>query len=306
MQRPVPTYNLYGEASSAGPDFWLHVETIPSRSSLHQWEIRPHRHESFFQILYISHGSGDAVFAGGTHRLAPHAMVTVPPAAAHGFRFASDIDGFVFTILASHLRLPLKGAGRLGAFLSAPRVTHLDPAEAEARYLVETLERFGCEWQSAGAGQSDLLEAYLTTALTLAARRHAEAADAAGHGSDYERKVEQFAALIHRHHRDHKDATFYADALGITPTHLNRVVRTVTGIGAHDFIARRLVAEARRELVFSIGTVQEVGYRLGFSDPAYFSRFFRRRTGVTPKAFRDGERARLAAHRDPQKGQSPE
>ena len=37
MTRYVPTYELYGETSGKEPDFWLHCETIPSRSSLHQW-----------------------------------------------------------------------------------------------------------------------------------------------------------------------------------------------------------------------------------------------------------------------------
>ncbi|TXI10768.1 MAG: AraC family transcriptional regulator, partial [Rhizobium sp.] len=52
MTRNVPTYELYGENSGGNPDFWLHCETISSRSSLHHWEIRPHRHDNFFQILY--------------------------------------------------------------------------------------------------------------------------------------------------------------------------------------------------------------------------------------------------------------
>ncbi|MGO6907892.1 AraC family transcriptional regulator, partial [Rhizobium ruizarguesonis] len=62
MSRHIPTYELYGEKTGREPDFWVHCETIRSRSSLHHWEIRPHRHESFFQILYIEGGSGDAIF----------------------------------------------------------------------------------------------------------------------------------------------------------------------------------------------------------------------------------------------------
>ena len=294
MARSVPTYSLYGETTATEPDFWLHVETIPSRSSLHHWEIRLHRHESFFQILYIAGGSGDALFPDGSHRLDPPSMVTVPPSVDHGFRFSPDIDGYVFTILANRMNLPLIGAGRAGAFLSQPHVTPLAAHDSDAHYLAETLDRFGREWLAGGGGRSDLLEAYLTTALTLAARRHPGDAGMAI-GTEAERRVDHFATLLNRHCREHKDAAFYARALGITPTHLNRVTRKVAGVGAHDFIAGKLVAEARRDLVFSIGTIQDVADRLGFADPAYFSRFFQRRTGMTPKSFRQSERARLSA-----------
>ena len=69
--------------------------TIPSRSSLHRYEIGLHRHESFFQILYISTGSGDALFANERLALSPGAVVTVPPALGHGFRFLSYGDSSV-------------------------------------------------------------------------------------------------------------------------------------------------------------------------------------------------------------------
>lgn len=301
MDRPVPTYILYGETPEVEPGFWLHVETIPSRSSLHHWEIRPHRHESFFQLLYIAGGSGDAVFGSATYRLDPPSIVTVPPAIEHGFRFSTDIEGYVFTILASQLRLPLRGAGRLGAFLSQPRVTALEPADPDSYYIAETFDRFAREARAGGVGRSDLMEAYLTVALTLTARQQADGDGAPETDADHERRVERFASLLNRYHRQRKDAAFYAGELGITPTHLNRVVRTATGIGAHDFIARKLISEAKRELVFSIGTIREIGYGLGFPDPAYFSRFFHRRTGMTPKAFRLAERARLAG-RPPEQG----
>jgi AraC family transcriptional regulator, transcriptional activator of pobA len=58
-------------------------------------------------------------------------------------------------------------------------------------------------------------------------------------------------------------------------------------------IARRLLEAAQRDLVFTPSPVQKVAYSLGFSDPAYFNRFFRRMTGTTPGAFRPQEREKL-------------
>ena len=87
---------------------------------------------------------------------------------------------------------------------------------------------------------------------------------------------------------------FYADALGVSAAHLNRLARAETGYSVQGLIARRMTETARRDLVFTPTPVQAIAYSLGFSDPAYFNRFFRRQTGVTPGEFRQVERGRLA------------
>ena len=293
MTKNVPTYELYGENTGLKPDFWLHCETIPSRSSLHHWEIRPHRHESFFQILYIDAGSGDAVFDGISHPIVPPAVITVPPHLNHGFRFSRDIDGFVITVLISHLKTSPGDRSRLGAWLAEPHLTLLDTSDEDAAYVAHTLRRLGEEFASHRNGRNDLLEAYLTSALLLTARIAREADEASSAGDENERRMEMLQGLIQRHFRSNKPAAFYAEALRISPAHLSRIVRSKTGHGAHELITRKLLDEAKRELVFTFATVQEISYRLGFADPAYFSRFFVKQTGETPRAWRITEREKL-------------
>jgi len=293
VSKPVPTYELYGEIAGRKPDFWLHCETIPSRSSLHHWEIRPHRHESFFQILYIDAGSGDAVFDGESHAIMPPAVITVPPRFNHGFRFSRDIDGFVITVLISHLKAAPGDRSRLGEWLATPHLTLLDMSNQDAAYVAETLKRLGGEFANRRSGRNDLLEAYLTSALLLTARLSQHGGEGQGAPDESERRMETLYGLIQQHFRSHKPAAFYAEALGISPTHLNRIVRGKTGHGAHELIARKLVDEAKRELVFTFGSVQEISFRLGFTDPTYFSRFFLKQTGETPRAWRIAERAKL-------------
>lgn len=293
MTRNVPTYELYGENTGQKPDFWLHCETIPSRSSLHHWEIRPHRHESFFQILYIDAGSGDAVFDGVAHAITPPAVITVPPHLNHGFRFSRDIDGFVITVLISHLKASPGDRSRLGAWLSEPHLTLLNPGDEDAGHVASTLRRLGEEFASQRNGRTDLLEAYLTTALLLTARIARKTDETANPDDETERRMEMLQGLIQRHFRSHKPAAFYAESLGISLSHLSRIVRSRTGHGAHELITRKLLDEAKRELVFTFATVQEISYRLGFADPAYFSRFFAKQTGQTPRTWRIEERGRL-------------
>ncbi|ODR92097.1 helix-turn-helix domain-containing protein [Sinorhizobium alkalisoli] len=294
MKRPVPTYELYGEESGERPEFWLHCETIPSRSSLHHWEIGLHRHENFFQILYIAGGSGDATFGGRSEAILPPAIVTVPAGASHGFRFSRDVDGFVFTVLASHL--PASGGrSRLGAWLAAPRLTPLGDGE-DGRYIADTLKRLAAEWEGRRSHRTVLLDSYLMTVLTLTERLAQAPPNEKGLGeTNNERRMELFDALLQQHYLTHQPAAFYARELSLSPTHLNRITRAMTGKSVQEIIAARLLTAARRELVFTRASVQEISFRLGFSDPAYFSRFFVRHNGMTPRAWRIAERLRLGA-----------
>lgn len=287
---PVPTYQLYGEAAGREPEFWLHCETIRSRSSLHQWEIRPHRHKQFFQILNIEGGSGQATLGGQSHAIRPPAIITVPAGLEHGFRFSPDIDGLVITILSSHLSHRPGERSQLGEWLAAPHLIRLDPQDADAAFVMQTLRRLGEELAHRRGGRDELLAAYIALALRLTARISLAGA---GGPDDNETRMAKLNGLIQRHFRAHKPLAFYAGELGLSLTHLNRIVRAMTGRTAHDLLAAKLVEEARRELVFSIASVQEIGHRLGFADPAYFSRFFLRRTGETPRSWRLKEKGRL-------------
>ncbi|MBW9066007.1 helix-turn-helix domain-containing protein [Rhizobium herbae] len=293
MPTPVPTYELYGENSGKELDFWLHCETIRSRSSQHQWEIKPHRHASFFQILYIEAGSGDAIFGHAKSAICPPAVLTIPPGVSHGFRFSRDIEGLVITVLSSQLPQPVGDRGRLGEWFAAPHATTLDPQDIDAAYLMQTLDRLGIEFGQRRAGRSELLLSYISLALQLTARISDNTNVDKFASSENERRMEIVVGLVQQHFRSHQPASFYARALGVSHTHLNRIVRSETGQTMHELLANKLIDEAKRELLFTLGSVQEIAFRLGFTEPAYFFRFFSKSTGVTPRVWRQSAKAKF-------------
>jgi AraC family transcriptional activator of pobA len=60
----------------------------------------------------------------------------------------------------------------------------------------------------------------------------------------------------------------------------------------NELLSDKIISQAKRDLVFTISTAQEIAYGLGFADPAYFTRFFSREAGETPRQFRERERSR--------------
>jgi AraC-like DNA-binding protein len=93
---------------------------------------------------------------------------------------------------------------------------------------------------------------------------------------------------VERHHRRSHRVAGYAKLLSVSAGHLNAMVRRQLGRPPLELIQDRLALEARRLLRHTDETAARVGYALGFDDPSYFARFFRRRTGLTPTAFRAG------------------
>jgi AraC family transcriptional activator of pobA len=98
--------------------------------------------------------------------------------------------------------------------------------------------------------------------------------------------VRRFRALVEAQYREQPSLAMLAARLGITTTQLNRVCREVLGRPALAVVHTRLVLEAQRELAYTSMSVKQVALGLGFEDAAYFSRFFQRRTGQTPTAWR--------------------
>jgi AraC family transcriptional regulator, transcriptional activator of pobA len=292
MNRYVPTYQLYGEEIEHEGQFWLHCETIQERSRLHDWEIRPHRHQAFFQMLYISDGTGEVLTGDGYRAFAGDTLIFVPPGIVHGFRFSRDIVGLVVTVPRDRLDIPSGASRHLAAFAAETRM--VTGAESTARLAVDSLHRIAAEVAGHGIGRMILAEALVTAALIDLARASGARAEQSPDPDDRDQqRLEQLASLINTHFREHRPAAFYAERIGLSAAHLNRIARSRTGRSLQALIAARLVEEARRSLVFTFLPAQSIAHDLGFSDPAYFSRFFSRHAGVSPAAYRARERARL-------------
>ena len=92
----LPLFHLYGDPPDNSAFDFIHIETISSRSSVHDWTIRAHRHRNLFQLLLIEKGGGEMSFETVTARFSAPTVILVPATTAHGFRFNPRItDGWV-------------------------------------------------------------------------------------------------------------------------------------------------------------------------------------------------------------------
>lgn len=283
----VPVYALYGEDDTEIAPNWLHCESIPSRSALFDWEIGLHRHRQFFQILSITDGEAICFLDGQEIRLKPPAALTVTPGIPHGFRFSPDVQGHVITLQVGQLDTILRSSPEARRLFKIPRVVRIGSADEAAERLARSVAAIAAEFPGSAAGRAGLIEAHLAILLIelsrlIAAERDGEEAD----GRPASRHAAAFRTLLDREFRRQRSVGFYAGQLGISEMHLNRICRAAFGTSALGAINRRIMLEASRDLTFTVLSVKEIAYSLGFDDPAYFTRFFTKHGGETPTAFR--------------------
>ncbi|WP_137819661.1 helix-turn-helix domain-containing protein [Pseudomonas sp. 2FG] len=279
---PVPVFKLYGETAAWPTPDLIHCESIPERSRLHEWEIKPHRHGDLVQLLYVQAGKAVLEVEGVVNRVESPSLQVVPALSVHGFRFSEDIEGHVLSLalpLVERLSGPLDSQVLMnaGCYLVGSERRHLDA-------LFESISQ---EYSHQEPGRDLMLQSLISVLLVWISRRSLALAMSEAQQRDRGREhLQEFTRLLELQFRQHLPIERYAASLGISAAHLNALCRRLAGQSALQMINQRLLLEAKRCLVYTAMTINQVSDSLGFSEPAYFSRFFKRGTGQSPKQFR--------------------
>lgn len=130
-----------------------------------------------------------------------------------------------------------------------------------------------------------MIRLLLSSLLYITARLHQDHHKAAV-PRHYHARVARLQALIAKRCSIQERADDYARRLRISSKRLNEITRECLGKTVSQMVRDAVLTEAQRALAHSDESIKMISYRLGFDDPSYFSRFFRREAGETPSAFR--------------------
>jgi AraC family transcriptional activator of pobA len=285
----LPLFHLYGDPPDDQAFDFIHVETISSRSSIHDWVIRAHRHRNLFQILVIEQGGGEMTFEAASIPFAAPCAILVPATIAHGFRFQPAVtDGWVTTFTEDVAEAM---GDRRGEALARLKALAADPVVPLGETERDRLSKLAAELHEEGflarAGFRIAMRGLLALMAVEVARLAAGRARAAALMIEPTgATVEALRKLVEEHFHKERKLAFYADKLAMTVDRLNDHVKRATGVTAGHLIRQRVLTEAKRQLVFTSQPIHEIAYDLAFSDPSHFARFFRKQTGTTPHEFR--------------------
>jgi AraC family transcriptional regulator, transcriptional activator of pobA len=292
-RQDVPIFSLYGEQGAAARiDGPVHVEDIQSRSRKYLWQIGAHRHAELCQCILFTAGPARIVIEELRTKLDGPALVIIPAGAIHSFRFRADTLGYVLTINFPHLSELAAAAHQapIDELFSLPRALDLsfNPALADrASQMLECL----CKELRRPEPASIPVRGWLACCVlyTLAETlKHSSVSESCS-GTDLVR-LRRFRQLIENRYAQHWPIERFARELGLSETSLNRLCRRLTGSTGFDLLQQRLALEARRRLIYATDSVSGIASALGFNDSAYFARFFRRHSGVSPHEYRRAHR----------------
>ena len=246
-----------------------------------------HRHDHYF-VLVVTKGKGVHECDFRPHVIEPHTMYAMRPGQVHRLELKAGSTGYFLQFKADFL-----ATGDLGARLVLRRAGHVEVFRAGAkRYgeLLVLLDRIARECAAGREGHSHIVRAYLgafLAELALGASSPASSNDAKSYTHE---RLEELLELIETRVHGTKEVSAYAELMHLSTYQLNAIAKAVTGRTCSELITDQIILEAKRYLLATTDQVNQVADRLGYDDPSYFIRFFKKHTGHTPEGFRQKSR----------------
>ncbi len=292
MAKKIPTYSICNLLGADRCMTELVVIRLRDFIELQKDLVFPHRH-SFYQMVLFTRGGGTHTIDFTEYPAVPHQVYYMAPGQVHTWNFTEATDGYLINFTDSFFTSICHNPNFVRDFplfnpLSSPPVNMLDMAcctEVETTFA-QMLEEFGKDREF----KMDLLRGLLLTILVRLSRA-VPSPFREGSPKHQVAIMRQFEKLIEQNFREKRLPKEYAELLFITPNHLNALSNDTTGKSSGELIRERIILEIKRLLTNSDLMVGQIADELNFEDNAYFARFFKKYTGVTPEEFRQSSRS---------------
>jgi AraC family transcriptional activator of pobA len=240
----------------------------------------PHRHD-FFQIILITAGSGEHQIDFNRHKVVSNQIFIMKPGQMHSWELSKGVKGYVVEFSHQSLNLSTANSELINQFSLSPDVHHFRHKH-DFIMLIKLTEIMITEFKAQREMHDLCLQGYLLSFVIQIIR------------SD-ERRVKQekiitiienFKQLLENNFKEAHSVGFYSQRLGVSSKALTMQLSRSIGKPPRVLIQERILLESKRYLAFSGLSIADIGYKLGFEDANYFTRFFRLHEKQTPAQFR--------------------
>ncbi len=254
-----------------------------------QKNMVPHVH-NYYSLYWITKGEAIHATQYVEYPIEAGSIFFVPANLSHKMLLNPDTAGF--TILFNNVYLDSKTVNSSAVlktrlfnnpeFNSIVKLDGLNKTKFEG-IVQMILDEYRLDYANKDDAIASLLRLLLLHSNRLFEEQHPDEQTAVA--SD-KKLVIEFKKLIESDFFEKKDVSYYAQALNMRPSCLNEISKKYTGITAGELIRNRVIDEAKKLLYSTDWSSKEIAFHLGFNDPAYFSRFFKKYTDSTLTGFR--------------------
>ncbi|MBK8702259.1 MAG: helix-turn-helix domain-containing protein [Saprospiraceae bacterium] len=243
-----------------------------------------HRHDFYF-ILFIKDGSGEHEIDFIKYEVSDFSMFFIRPGQVHQLRLEQGTSGFMVQFTSDFYAPRGNPAMQVLRKVSSKNYCQL----SEVRYgnISFILQFIFQEFTQKKDRYKEAIKAYLDILFIELARQSPNPQKISNEANSYtQERIEEFMELLEKNIGSKKLVSQYAEMLSMTPYQLNAITKTTLQKTGSELINEHIILEAKRLLIATSNRVNQVADMLGYEDPSYFIRFFKKQTGLTPEAFR--------------------
>jgi|SRR6185312_3141182 len=283
MKKNLPVYAIrdFHDISGEGS---FYAKNVKEHVAQHHFTNLPHKHDFYLSILFTK-GSGTHEVDFESYRVKPNTLFILKPGQMHHWTLSKDVDGFVFFHTKEFYDegFTWETVENYPFLKSFQSHSYFELTKNTAFVLKELMHQITREYRATEYLKFQKIHALVNLCYVEVARLNQPKQEIKN--ELYIKRLQLFEELLDRKFKTMKSAGEYASELSITEKHLNRIVRACLNKTTTEMIAERIILEAKRMLVQAKYNVEEIGTELGYADKSYFSRFFKKNAGDTPKGF---------------------
>jgi len=243
-----------------------------------------HRHDFFF-VLVLEKGSGAHEIDFIPYQVGNHSVFFLRPGQVHQLTLKAKSTGYLVEFKTDFYFPQDKVSGQL-----LRKASHKNYCQLEAtrfKKLLSILNSIFQEYTNKQENYQEVIKANLSVFFIELVRNRQNRKSSAKPVNNYaQERLEEFLELLETTVAEHKEVSHYADKLSLSTYQLNAITKATLGKTPSALIDEHIILEAKRYLLATTNQVSQIAYHLGYDDVSYFIRFFKKRTGHSPEAFR--------------------
>ena len=264
------------------------INELPAHIFENQSKItKPHKHNSYLTILFTK-GSGRHEIDFNSYEIKPGAVFLLAPGQTHHWELSEDIDGYIFSHTTNFydLHYSHNRVHQFPFFYSIQNTPCLILEENKKQDIELLFKKLFEEYLSTEAFQKQMILSYIDIIYVALSRLYlGDNFQKIIKTNSYSEKFQQFESLLEKNYIIEKSPSQYADWMNISSKHLNRITKNVIDKTASEVITDRIILEAKRRVLHTKNNFSEIASSLGYDDYAYFSKLFKKASGLTPTEF---------------------